>query len=98
MSAPSLSTPLWILLGVLAVAQITLAVIALVDLVRRPEGQVTLPKWLWALIIVGVSTIGAIAYLAAGRRSAPVAEVITPPRATAADTVADELYGRRDGA
>jgi len=98
MSVPSLSTPLWILLGVLAAVQITLAVIALVDLSRRPAGQVTLPKWLWALIIVGVSTIGAVLYLAVGRQPAPVSEVITPARAAAADAVADELYGRRDDA
>lgn len=80
----------------LALVQITLAVIALVDLVRRPAAQVTLPKWLWAVIIIVVSTIGAILYLAIGRRTAPVAEVIVPANPTAAGAVANELYGRRE--
>lgn len=90
--------PAWAFLaiGVLIVVQITLDVIALVDLYRRPVEQVTLGnKWVWAAIVLLVSLIGAILYLVAGRRPTPAVE--TRPAEPASDRVAaavDALYGR----
>ncbi|MFO7662771.1 MAG: PLD nuclease N-terminal domain-containing protein [Chloroflexota bacterium] len=46
--------------------QLTLMVLALFDLVRRPATNG--PKWLWVLIIVLVNMIGPIIYFLAGRR------------------------------
>ena len=45
--------------------QITLLVIALVDLVRRERTRG--PKWVWAIVIVVVNIIGPIVYLLFGR-------------------------------
>ncbi len=62
-------------LGALAVLQIALDVIALVDLYKRPTERLTIAnKWIWVAIILFISTIGAIVYLAAGRKSAPAAD------------------------
>ena len=49
-----------------AIIQLTLLIIALVDLVRRPRAKL-LPKWAWVLIIVLVNLIGPIVYLIIGR-------------------------------
>jgi hypothetical protein len=83
-------------IGVMILVQLTLDVVAFVDLYRRPVEQVTTgKKWLWVVIILGVSTIGAILYLVAGRKPAPAADVppTTPAAARAADA-ADLLYGK----
>jgi len=45
--------------------QITLLVIALVDLIRRERTRG--PKWVWAIVIVVVNIIGPIVYLLFGR-------------------------------
>jgi hypothetical protein len=47
-----------------------LKVTALVDLARRPPEQVRGKKWLWALAIIPVNSVGALplAYLRFGRR------------------------------
>ncbi|MHB0878049.1 MAG: PLD nuclease N-terminal domain-containing protein [Anaerolineae bacterium] len=45
---------------------LTLRVIALVDLVRRE--QTNGPKWVWALVILLVSLFGSILYFVIGRR------------------------------
>ncbi|OCA81559.1 transcriptional regulator [Bacillus sp. FJAT-27225] len=57
---------LGLLLPVLLISLILL-VVALVDLVRseRTNG----PKWVWALVIVMVSTLGPILYFVFGRRN-----------------------------
>ncbi len=98
---PDLSTiPGWVfvLAAVLAVVQITLDVIALVDLYRRPTERVTLAnKWIWVAIILLVNTLGAICYLAIGRRPAAVADTPAAPAASI-DDVGDALYGPRPGA
>jgi glucose uptake protein GlcU len=47
------------------VIQLGLTIYALVDLVRRERTKG--PKWVWALVILFISTIGPIAYLVAGR-------------------------------
>ncbi len=45
--------------------EISLMVIAVVDLVRRKQTRG--PKWAWAIVVVFVSIIGPIAYLLFGR-------------------------------
>jgi hypothetical protein len=90
--------PAWALvaIGVLIVVQITLDVIALVDLYRRPVAQVTLGnKWVWVPIVLFVGVIGAILYLVGGRRPTPAVDA--RPARPASDRVAaavNALYGR----
>lgn len=57
-----------IVVGGIAEAIVTTAV--LVDLARRPAGQVRGPRVAWVLGLV-VQPFGPFAYLAFGRRSAP---------------------------
>ncbi|OJV57876.1 MAG: hypothetical protein BGO38_06455 [Cellulomonas sp. 73-145] len=93
----SLPGPLLVVVIVLGVIQLTLDVIALVDLVRRPVDRVALGnKWVWVAIILLVNLLGAILYLLVGRRPAPVAEVQAPAGFTPrAGSVAESLYGPR---
>lgn len=64
----NLSPEVAVVLGVLAAVQITLDVIALVDLYRRPVSQVrTGNKWAWVAIILLINLLGAILYLTVGR-------------------------------
>jgi len=52
----------------LVVIILVLEVFALVDLIRRDRRYVRGEnKWIWALVIVLVSTLGAILYLTLGR-------------------------------
>jgi hypothetical protein len=50
-----------------AIVQVTLQVLALRDLRRRPADEVRGPKPLWALATF-VNTVGPLAYFACGRR------------------------------
>ena len=91
----------WVLVavGVLAVVQISLDVIALLDRYRRPPAQGVFGKqWIWVWIVLLVNLIGAILYLAAGRQPAATAENATPNTTSSLTTenVADALYGPRD--
>ena len=100
MDASLSGVPVWVLvvLGVLAVVQITLDVIALLDLYRRPTAQVVFEnKWIWVAIVLLVNTVGPILYLAVGRKSPPVAhDAAAPPSPPVrAEDIADVLYGRR---
>ena len=91
---------------VLGALELALDVVALVILVRTPKQRVTLPKWAWALIIIVINLIGAILFLAIGRRPAEAVD----PRAVeaqrgetslprpSASAVADSLYGDAQGA
>ena len=93
--------PVWALVGLalLAVAEITLDVIALVDLYRRPVEQVVLAnKWIWLAIILLVNTFGAIIYLLAARRPPVLTDDSAPVRrrSVGSDEIADRLYGPRD--
>lgn len=92
--------PVWglVALGILVVVQITLDVIALLDLYRRPVDQVVFAnKWIWVAVILLVSTVGAIVYLAAARKPAALTEGSAPPAsAVRTDKIADALYGPRD--
>jgi len=86
-------------LAVLAILQVALDVIALVDLYRRPVEQVAFAnKWIWVAVILLVNTIGPILYLAVARKPAVLAEGAAPPEPTSshAESVADSLYGARD--
>jgi hypothetical protein len=95
------AVPVWalVVLGLVLVLEITLDVIALVDLYRRPVDQVIFAnKWIWLAIIVLVSTFGAIIYLAAARKPAVPHDEAAPSASTPfrTDSVADTLYGPRD--
>jgi len=92
------AVPVWglVLLGGLLVVQVTLDVIALLDLYRRPVEQVVFAnKWVWVAVVLLVSTLGAIIYLLAARKPAVLSEnaVGFPPRSLGTDKVADTLYG-----
>ena len=92
-----LSVPALIALGLLIVVEVALYLVALVDLARRPADQVVgSNKWLWLAVILFVSILGAILYLAIGRRPAAAAEGPTPagPQAVRPEDVADALYGK----
>ena len=54
-----------------AVAEGVLKAAALIDLRRRPAGQVRGPKWLWAAALAVVGSAGAlpISYFVFGRRT-----------------------------
>ena len=101
MDANLSGVPVWVLvvLGVLAVVQITLDVIALVDLYRRPVKQVVLGnKWIWVAIVLLVNTVGAIIYLVVGRKPVALPENVGPSASPSVRTedIADALYGPRD--
>ena len=91
--------PPWLLIAVvlLALVQVTLAVVALVDLYRRPAAQVVSGiKPLWAVAILVLNIVGPVLYLAVGRRRPAGEDVRTAaPPARPAD-VAQALYPRRD--
>jgi NADH:ubiquinone oxidoreductase subunit 6 (subunit J) len=102
MDAIMSAVPVWglVALGVLAVAQITLDVIALLDLYRRPVEQVVFAnKWIWVALVLLVSTLGAIIYLVAARKPAVLTENAAASSSPTVRTedVAETLYGPRDG-
>jgi hypothetical protein len=94
--------PTWVLIvgGVLAVAQISFEIWALVDMLRRPADQLALGgrKWLWAIIILFVNWLGAILYFAVGRKAALADEgAVQAPSAEIASSAVDSLYGTPRG-
>lgn len=94
-----LPTGVLVVVIVAGLIQLTLDVIALVDLYRRPVDRVALGnKWAWVAIILLVNLLGAILYLVVGRKPAPAAEFLPPssPSASRTEGIADSLYGRRD--
>ena len=98
MNMPLSSLPgwAWIVIAAIAVVQVTLDVIALVDLYRRPADRVlTGNKWVWLAVILLANLLGAILYLVVARKPAVLAESATAPRrpSTSPDAVADALYG-----
>lgn len=89
---------------VLATVQLGLAIYALVVMLRTPEDRLVFQKrWPWVVIILFVNLIGAIVFLAAGRKPATAADPLTtaspaqlaPPRKRA-DRAMDVLYGGQD--
>ncbi|GAK08893.1 MULTISPECIES: PLD nuclease N-terminal domain-containing protein [Geomicrobium] len=57
---------LFMLVLPLIIIEFILKIIAFIDLYRRES--TSLPKWLWALIILFVNTIGPILYLVLGKQ------------------------------
>jgi hypothetical protein len=53
-----------------AVAEGILKVAALIDIKRRPASQIRGPKWVWAAMVVVVSSAGVVpvSYFVVGRR------------------------------
>lgn len=91
----SLPTGVLLILIVLAIAELALDVIALVSLAGRPRSAVVFGnRWAWLAIIVLVNPIGAILYLAIGRKPAPARDALPAANdRTPAISVADALYG-----
>jgi hypothetical protein len=58
------------LITVAAAAEASLKTAALIDIRRRPAGQIRGPKWIWATVVVVVNSFGGapLAYFAFGRR------------------------------
>jgi hypothetical protein len=97
-SSHGISTPLAIAVIALGVIQLTLQIWSVVDLIRRPapEGR----KVVFALVIVLLGLVGAIAYLAVGRQML-AQETSDGGRAGGGDEAArrralDQLYGPDD--
>lgn len=84
----------------LGVTQLSLQIFGLIDLVRReevPGGR----KWLWALVIVLGSVIGALVYLAVGRSAARMPAGDGEARGggeSATRRAVDKVYGPDDRA
>ena len=87
------------LIAAVVIVEIGLYLIALIDLYRRPRSQVVLEnKWIWLAIILLASGLGAIAYLAIGRKPARAVESASTaerPREHV-DEIVDSLYGKSD--
>ena len=97
----ALPTSVIVAIVVLGVIELTLDVIALVDLYRRPVERVTFAnKWIWVAIILLVTLLGAILYLVIGRTAGVLAENAKPyaPPTVGTGNVADVLYGPRGDA
>lgn len=89
----------WAAIGLLGLVQVAVEITALVVLVRTPVERLVLgKKWPWVLLILFVNLVGAIVFLAAGRKPAPAVDSMAmqvPPAGagqTGAD-LADTLYG-----
>lgn len=93
----TLPTPALVFLGVVAAAQLTLQIVALVMLVHTPRERVVFgQRWPWVLIIVLGSLIGSVVFLAAGRRGPGSAEEPIPePAGDAVTRTVRSLYGDR---
>ncbi|MHB9003904.1 MAG: PLD nuclease N-terminal domain-containing protein [Coriobacteriia bacterium] len=95
-----LSTPMLAMLAVLVLVQIGLEVYAVIDIIRRPVDRITGGnKLLWIVVVLFINMIGAIIYLAVGRKPTPARDVASEAPATQrASDAADILYGRREDA
>lgn len=93
----ALPTPALIALGIVAAAQLTLQIVALIALVRTPRERVVFgQKWPWVLIVVLGSLIGSIAFLAVGRRGPHTADEPTlEPAGDAVTRTVRSLYQDR---
>ena len=66
----------------------------LIDCAQREDSDVrSLPRWGWLIIIVLVPTLGAVAYLIAGRPKRPGGGTKKPKRTIAPDDDPDFLRG-----
>lgn len=96
-----LPTPALAALGVLLALQLSLQLWALIDLTRRPAVQGG-RKWVWALVIVLGNLLGALAYLAMGRKVPETVDLSDVEQSSRDDRertrtqAIDRLYGDRD--
>lgn len=88
------------MLGALVLVQMGLEVYAIIDIIRRPNDHITGGnKLLWVVVVLFINMIGAIVYLAVGRKPAPAQDVApAAPAAERASDAADMLYGQREDA
>jgi len=92
----SLPTPALIALIIAIAVQLALQITALIRLVRSPRDRVVFDrKWPWVLIILLANMVGAIVFLVAGRRPAPVDDAATAhdSEATSVRRTVQSLYG-----
>ena len=76
------------------VLSIAIQLDGLVDCAQREDSDVrSLPRWGWLIIIVLIPTIGAVAYLVAGRPKRPGNGGKKPKRSIAPDDDPDFLRG-----
>jgi hypothetical protein len=61
------------LIIVAGVAEASLKTAALIDIKRRPASQIRGPKWIWAVVVIVVNSLGGapLSYFAFGRRKRP---------------------------
>lgn len=68
-SSPAAFIQTWLpLLLPLAIVELVLILVALVDLIRRAASRVRGSKLVWVLVILFISTLGPICYLLLGRK------------------------------
>jgi hypothetical protein len=91
--------PVLILVIAAGLIQVLLQLAALISLYRAPAVMFG-NKWVWVIIIVFLSLVGAIVYFAVGRQSAPASEPAPKADVTDAEEKAqsavDLLYGRKE--
>ena len=88
--------PVLAVLAALAVVELGLAAVALWRWWRTPAERLSANRWVWLVLVVALSFIGPVAFLAAGRRPAPVTEPPPGARPAAGAGTADvvaALYG-----
>jgi hypothetical protein len=84
-----------IALLLLVAVQLTVQIFALADLARRPTVR-TGKKWVWAIVIIAGSILGAILYFAFGRTEGAAehaAESAPDGARTGSRDALDRLYG-----
>ena len=73
---------------------IAIQIYGLIDCAQREDSDVrSLPRWGWLIIIVLIPTLGAVAYLIAGRPKRPGNGGRKPKRSIAPDDDPDFLRG-----
>ena len=78
----------------LVVLSIAIQLYGLIDCAQREDSDVRrLPRWGWLIIIVLIPTLGAVAYLIAGRPKRPGNGGRKPKRSIAPDDDPDFLRG-----
>ncbi len=96
-----LPTGVIVALVVYGVLQIGIEIYALVQMFKTPEDRLVFGKrWVWVLLILFVNLIGAIVFLAAGRKPAMAVEqpgAQQTPVTDRARRATDVLYGGKDG-
>jgi len=87
------------IIGGLVIVQIILDVVALRVLFTTPPERLRyLGRWPWAAVILFVSTIGPILFLAMGRHPAPVADPLRSGQREGPHPAIDVLYGKHNPA